>query len=188
MPNNLPKKINYDKAQEIAMHYNMKIWTVFSIGIALSLWILYKIWVENSLDEIIKIAMLILGYLVLIYCTLAVESFGQKKELYYRIKNEISKNARTEVSKEERLIKILPSHKTLQYWETIILSFIFFCYMLSFILLSFSFNQFVVGAIFTIMLLIYLLIVKNWIRGYNFRDRLGQNPLDPELTELFNNL
>ncbi|MBI2056996.1 hypothetical protein HYT91_01955 [Candidatus Pacearchaeota archaeon] len=175
--------INYDKAQEIAMHYNIKIWTVFSVGIALSLWILYKIWIENSLDEIIKIAMLMLGYLVLIYCSLAVESFGQKKELYYRIKNEISRNART----EERLINLLPSCKTLQYWETIILSFIFFFYIASLIINGLSY-PFIIGFISAFMSLGYLYVVENWRKGYHFRKRLGQNHLDPELRELFNNL
>lgn len=145
-----------EKADDNAMHYNIKIWTVFSIGVALSLWILYTIWTNDSLEDFVKIAMLVFGYLILIYCSLAIESFGQKKEKYYKIKNEIFSDER---------ISSLPSKGILRYWEVLILSFIFFSYIFSFIYFYISY-PFLVGFISAFMSLGYFWVAYNWARGY----------------------
>ena len=84
-----------ESAQKSAEHYNIMIWTVFSVGIAFSLWILLTVWPSKMDIRSMHFAMSTLGLLVLFYCILAIESFSQKKDLMYRICNkkikEISK-------------------------------------------------------------------------------------------------
>lgn len=149
----------YQNSSNWAMHYNIKIWTVFSVGVALSLFILYTFWANDSLEDSVKIAMLIFGYLVLIYCSLAIESFGQKKERYNQSANRFVNN------EERALIDNLPSKGILKYWEILILSFIFFSYLFSFISFS-KYHPFLIGVFTTLMFIGYFFVAYNWARGY----------------------
>ena len=85
----MSKPINYQQAAE---HYNNLIWTVFSVGVAFSLWILYKIWSDKTNLGAMQFFMSILGFLVLFYCILAIESFNQKKSLMYKISKKDKEN------------------------------------------------------------------------------------------------
>jgi|SRR3989344_6435 len=74
-----------DKNHNLTEHYNIMIWTVFSVGVAFSLLILYKIWTFKASFGAMQFFMGILGFLTLFYCILAIESFGQKKSLGYKV-------------------------------------------------------------------------------------------------------
>ena len=67
--------LRYESAQRSAEHYNVMIWTVFSVGVALSLFILYTVLpLKNNLGFMHLITSFI-GLLVLFYCSLTIESF-----------------------------------------------------------------------------------------------------------------
>ncbi len=70
-----------EKYQEIGQHYNNLIWVVFGGAIALTLYVLNLVWCDKCIinNLIIRMLLLIFGYSVLFYSTLAIESFGQKK-------------------------------------------------------------------------------------------------------------
>lgn len=80
-------KMIYEKAHNSAEHYNLMIWTVFSIAVALSLYILYLIWPAKSNLGAMQFFMAFLGFLILFYGTLTIESFSQKNFLLYKIFN-----------------------------------------------------------------------------------------------------
>lgn len=81
--------VDYQTAQGSAEHYNQMIWIVFSVGVALSILILYKIWIQEiSLERwLAKSFIAIFGYCVLIYCVFTLENFRIKKEILHRHQN-----------------------------------------------------------------------------------------------------
>ena len=115
--------LKFEKAHNSAENYNSIIWTIFGIGIALSLWILFRVWPSKMNLGAMQFFMSIFGFLVLFYCILSIESFGQKKTLLYKIFNKKIKGFDL-----EQKIKKLPFYRT-EWIAEIILFFIFSSYV-----------------------------------------------------------
>lgn len=64
--------------QQAAEHCNQMIWVVFSVGIGVSLWILYQ-----NLIKTPHIMVLSFGFIVLIYSLMLTISFGQQRKIHY---------------------------------------------------------------------------------------------------------
>ena len=84
--------LRYESAQRSAEHYDIMIWTVFSVGVALSLFILYTVWpLKNNLG-FMHLFTSFIGYMILFVSVLAVESFSQKllyfSEIQYKLQKE----------------------------------------------------------------------------------------------------
>lgn len=157
--------LKYEKAYNSAENYNTLIWTVFSVGIALSLYILNGAWANKLNMRTIDFVRLVLGFLVLFYCILTIESFGQKKSLMYKIFDE---NIKGFYLKEK--IKKLPFYRV-EWIAEIILLFILFSYIFIFFFISIKKSltiplipENLVAWIFFILSLILLFIITiNWI-------------------------
>src|SRR3989344_5639328 len=153
-----------EKAQDTAEHYNLLIWTVFSVGIALSLYILNRVWSDKTAFGAMQFFMSILGFLVLFYCILAIESFGQKKALMYEVLNKNTKN------KWKQKIERLPFCR-LDWIAEIILLMIFsaYVYMFGFIVDNNSLKTygehiiFLGLPIFIGSLTLLFIVTVNWI-------------------------
>lgn len=66
--------------QQAAEHYNQMIWIIFSIGVGISLWILY-----NHSRSRLSVLTLTLGFVILIYSSMLVLSFSHKKKIHYKL-------------------------------------------------------------------------------------------------------
>ncbi len=149
-------------AQQSAEHYNIMIWTIFSVGVALSLLILFEVWSAKLDIRAMQFVMSFFGLLVLFYCALAIESFGQKRSLMYEICN-----------KKIGLKLDLPYFK-LEWIAEIILFGIFLLYLIFFGFILFknsltieSFTNFVIPlewVIFFISLILVCKVISNWFR------------------------
>jgi|SRR3989344_2721972 len=153
-----------EKVQDAAEHHNILIWTVFSVGVALSLYILNKVFPDKTTFGAMQFFMSILGFLVLFYCILAIESFGQKKALMYRILNKNQKN------KLGQKIEKLPFCR-FDWIAEIILLMIFLAYIFMFWFIWFNnylerYGEHIIFLdlpIFIISLILLLIVVINWI-------------------------
>ncbi len=182
-----------ESAQKSAEHYHIMIWTIFSVGVALSLWILNKVWsYKSDFTAIMHIIMSVLGFLILFYCILAIESFAQKKRLMYEIYGkEIKKLDSTDFKK---LIAKLPFFGIDWIAETILL-FIFSLYVFLFGYI-FSMNSltipdvsghFVAFILFVFSLFLLSIVIANLVKrpmGYGgnwiekFRKVISGNNLE----------
>lgn len=148
-----------------AEHYNIMIWTVFSVGIGLSLYILNGAWANKLNMRTIDFVRLVLGFFVLFYCILSIESFGQKKTIMYKIYNKQNKNISL-----NRIIGELP-YTRIEWLAEIILLFIFSSYIFIFFFISIKKSltiplipENLIAWIFFILSLILLFIITiNWI-------------------------
>jgi len=156
-----------ESTQKSAEHYNNLIWTVFSVGVALSLWILYKVWPSKENIGFMNLFMLFVGFLVLYYCTLAIESFGQKKTKMHEIFYKELKNP-----KFKKSIKNLPYEK-LEWVAEFILSIIFLSYICGFFWIFvdsilknyiYQFKTLLSSVFFTIALCLFFVVLLNWVR------------------------
>lgn len=80
------------QAQNSAQHYNQMIWVIFSVGVALSLFILHFVWINWRNDILgdrlyIRLFMIIFGYSTFIYCISTIRSFQDKKKILYGYHN-----------------------------------------------------------------------------------------------------
>jgi len=152
-----------ESAQQSAEHYNIMIWTIFAVGVALSLWILHQVWDNKLHFGGMHFIMSLFGIFVLFYCTLAIESFGQKKTLMYKIHNQHIK--------EFKVIKELPFFR-IEWLAKIVLLGIFSAYVYLF---WFIWNNKSLGTfgkeimfldflMFAISLVLLAIILTNWIR------------------------
>ena len=123
------EKIVCESTQKSAEHYNTMIWTIFSVGVFLSLFVLKEVW-DHKLNFGYKhFFMSFLGFFVLFYCILTIESFGQKKSLMYNIHNrEIKKVSKIDFAKA---IRNLPFYRT-KWLAEIVLLIIFLIYVFLF--------------------------------------------------------
>ncbi len=154
-----------ESAQKSAEYYNFLIWTVFSVAVALSLWILFKVWPSKANFGPMYFLMSFLGFCVLFYGILAIESFGQKKSLMYQIFN-------TQLKKSNFSSKIgkLPFFR-FEWLAEFILLFIFILYirLFWFIWAKKSLEMFGESVIFlalpffVVSLLFLSIILCNWI-------------------------
>lgn len=155
----------YEKAHDSAEHYNNLIWTVFYVGVAFSLFILYKVWTFKTDFGAMQFFMSILGFLVLFYCILAIESFGQKRTLMYKISNKgIGK------FNLEKKIEKLPYYRIEWIAEIILLSlFSAYVFLFWFIWDNNSLGTygqkiiFMAPIIFIISLILLFIVIVNWI-------------------------
>jgi len=176
--------LRYEKLQDSAEHYNLLIWTVFSVGVALSLWVLLRIWPDKTNIGAMQFFMSILGFLVLFYCILAIESFGQKKILMYKILNK-------EEPRLEHKIGMLPFFR-LDWLAEIILLIIFSAYvfMFGFIWYNKSLKNFgeqiifLSLPVFVFSLILLFIVVVNWVLRPKGN---GGNPLEKIRIFLFGN-
>ena len=178
--------LKYEKAHVSAENYNTLIWTVFSIGIAFSLYILYIVWPFKTSIGAMQFFMSILGFLVLFYCTLTLESFNQKKSLMYKIFDKNIKGFDI-----EKKIKKLTFFKV-EWLAEIILSFLFLAYVYYF---WFVWNNnslaiyggqiiFLALPMFIISLILSFIVMINWI----LRPKNGNgNPIEKFRKFLFGN-
>jgi len=158
----MDKKFLAESAQKSAEHYNFLIWNVFSISVALSLYILYIIWPCKLNIGIMHFCMSILGFLVLFYSTLAIESFGQKKSFMY---NKFNKQL-----SDFRNIKNLPYFKLEWIAELILLSvFLLYIYLFGFIWINNSLETFgkqiifLAPLMFFVSIIILIIVLLNWM-------------------------
>ena len=94
--------LEYQKAQDSAEHYNTMIWTLISVGVGLSLTILYIIQSQEQ-DPLLELVMSFIGLFVLFYFSYLIESANEKKKWKYHIckkiereNNFIGQNIKTE--------------------------------------------------------------------------------------------
>lgn len=150
-------------AQQSAEHYNILIWTVFSVGVALSLWILYNAWIHKVNTGPMWFFIPLFGLFVLFYCTLSIESFGQKKALMYKLFNQPTKLSRQ--------IKELPFFR-IDWFAEIILFAIFLAYIFFFWYVWShnsleKFGQRIISLdlpAFLISLTVLSIVLANWIK------------------------
>ena len=153
-----------EKAQDTAEQYNLLIWTVFSVGVALSLYILNKVFQDKTTFGAMQFFMSILGFLVLFYCILAIESFGQKKAIMYNILNKNQKN------KLGQKIDNLPFCR-FNWIAEIILGMIFLAYVYMFWFIQSNNSLETYGThimfldlpMFVISLILSFIVIVNWI-------------------------
>lgn len=115
--NRIPDRIalEYEKAQDSAEHYNTMIWTLISVGLGLSLFILKFVWFESSIlsgrdNSLIKVIALGLGSLSLFYFSYLIKSADRIKDMKYLICKDIEfneeykykANLKTEVIKKRK--------------------------------------------------------------------------------------
>ncbi len=81
--------IEYQKAQDSAEHHNTMIWTLMSLGIALSLWILHISWTRKDLDPLYSLIILFFGAYILFYFSYLIEKANKIKKLKYDICKDI---------------------------------------------------------------------------------------------------
>jgi hypothetical protein len=155
----------YEKVHDSAEHYNLITWTVFSIGVALSLYVLYVVWPLKTSIGAMQFFMSIFGFLVLFYCILSIESFGQKKNLMHKIFNKGAKKFDLELK-----IKNLPFYRTEWLAEMILLSiFLMYIYLFWFVWDNNSLETFgikiifLAPIIFVISLILLFIVISNWI-------------------------
>lgn len=108
--------------ERIGNHYDNMIWRVFSVGIALSVYILYLVWTDKLSLYVAPIA-LFLGFFALLYCICAIFSFNRKKRYMYDKARKVS-----DIFNSRGYLKIA-------YLEVFPLATIFITYLVSFILL-----------------------------------------------------
>jgi len=87
------RMIEYQKAQDSAEYYNSMIWTLMSIGIAVSLIILHIFW-TNRPEILYSLAMLFIGAFVLFYFSYLIEGAHEKKKYKYGICKKIEREYR----------------------------------------------------------------------------------------------
>ncbi len=157
--------LKYEKIRDSAENCNFLIWTVFSVGVAFSLWILFKVWPSKSNLGPMYFIMSILGLFVLFYCILMIESLGQKKSLMYKIFDNGIKgpDLKNEIGR-------LPFFRTEWLAEIIlILIFLMYVYLFWFILDRNSLETygeqiiFLAPVVFIISLILFLMVLYNWI-------------------------
>lgn len=76
--------IEYQKAQDSAEHYNTIVWTLMSVGIGLSLIILYKVHSQEQ-NPLLEMIMLFVGMFVLFYFSYLIESATERKMWKYYV-------------------------------------------------------------------------------------------------------
>ena len=179
--------LKYGKVHESAQNYNTLIWTVFSIGVDLSLWILFKVWPSKTDFGPMYFIMSILGFMVLFYCILTIESFGQKKSLMYKIFNKEIKGIDL-----EKKIEKLPFYRV-EWIAEIILLIIFsmYVYLFWFVWDNESLKTFgekiiiLAPVVFIFSLILLFIVVVNWI----LRPKNGDgNPIERTRRFIFGNL
>jgi len=168
------KRLICESVQSSAEHYNVMIWTIFSVGVGLSLFILYTVWpLKNNLGFMHLVTSFV-GLLVLFYCSLTVESFGQKKALMYKI---LGKEINKIDFKES--IKSL-SFKRINWIAEIILSGIFLSYTTLFFF-AYSNNVYIAPdfnfifklltfVFYNLSIAFFVLVLLNWIRRPKFKN------------------
>lgn len=82
--------VEYEKAQDSAEHYNSLLWTLISVGIGLSLIILYKLPTEVP-DPMIALVVIFVGMFTFNYFSNIVEAAHRKKCLKYELCKKIEK-------------------------------------------------------------------------------------------------
>lgn len=158
--------VNEERYQRAGEHYNHLIWVVFGTGVAFSLYILYLFLKKEFLIESIiwRAFLLFIGYYVLIYSALVLESFGEKKdELFCKAKINLK----------------FPMKNRLKYFEILPLSLIIFAYLFKYvvIIINFSGNNFyffLICLFFIVMLFLFGYLLFSWVIGYQFRNNLIQ--------------
>ena len=81
--------VEYQKAQDSAEHYNTMIWTLVSLGFALSLWIINNFYTNKSIEPDYLLLTLFFGTFVLAYFSKLVEKANKNKNLKYDICKDI---------------------------------------------------------------------------------------------------
>ena len=140
-------------------HYDRQIWLVFSVGVALSLWILYTLWTKDIKDNLVKFGMIYIGFVILTYSTLNIEGLGQRKW--------VEGEMQEKTDKQEKLEKKLTSISVAYIVEFFILLPLFIFYIISvgkFII--YPWNSIIISS----MILILLIVIINWARGILFRN------------------
>lgn len=89
----LPDKVSleYQKAQDSAEHYNTMIWTLISVGIALSLVILYKV-LSEDLGHLLELTLVFIGTFTLFYFSYLIETANERKNFKYGICKKIEES------------------------------------------------------------------------------------------------
>ena len=181
------KMLKCEKIHDSAEHYDTMIWTIFSVGIAFSLYILYIVWPFKTSIGAMQFFISVLGFLVLFYSILLIESFGQKKILMYRLFD-----ANTKGFDIKQRIKKLPFFRV-EWMAEMILLFLFLAYVYHF---WFVWNNkslatygkliiFLALPIFIISLALLFVVVVNWILRPKSDSR---NPLERIRNFLFEKL
>ncbi len=65
---------------DLEIKYNNLIWTIFSVAVLSSFVILYIFWTNTPEKEVVRNVMMYLGFIVLVYSSLVIKQFGQKKK------------------------------------------------------------------------------------------------------------
>jgi hypothetical protein len=100
--------LTYQKAQDLAEHYNTVMWTLIYIGIGLSLWILYLVWVKRPEISVgLKLVMLLLGSLILFYFSSIIEKSNEKKNRCFKICREIEKEERNNFDCQNKIHSLM---------------------------------------------------------------------------------
>jgi hypothetical protein len=87
--------LTYQKAQDLAEHYNTIMWTLIYIGIGLSSWILYLVWIKRPEISVgLKLVMLLFGSLILSYFSLIIEKSSKRKNKCFEICQKIEKEGK----------------------------------------------------------------------------------------------
>lgn len=153
-----------ESAQRSAEHNHIMIWTVFSVGIALSSWILFNVWTHKHDIGLMHFSMSFLGLIVLFYCILAIESFGQRKDLMY---SKFNKNLKL----EKFNIEDLPYFRNNWLAEiTLCLMFLLYVYLFGYIAINNTLEHFGRGLehfdwlFFAFSLILLSIILANWIK------------------------
>ena len=158
---------NEERYQQAGEHYNHLIWIVFGTGLAFSLYVLYLFLKREFLIESViwRAFLLFMGYYVLIYSALVLESFGEKKdELFFKAKMKLK----------------FPMKNRLKYFEIFPLSLIISAYLFKYvvIIINFSGNNFyflLICFFFIIMLFLFGYLLFSWVNGYQFRNELNNS-------------
>ncbi len=161
----MKKDLLYENAHNSAEHYNFVIWTVFSIAIAISLYILYLVWPAKSGLGAMQFFMAFLGFLILFYGILTIESFNQKKSLLYKVYNYGMK------SNLESKIKKLPFFR-IEWVAEMILLLVLLAYVFFFRFVWYNNSLATFGKrimfsdlpIFLLSLILSVIVIINWIK------------------------
>ena len=65
---------------DLEIKYNNLIWIIFSVAVFSSFVIMYIFWNNTPSTEIVRNAMMYFGFVVLVYSSLLIKQFSQKKE------------------------------------------------------------------------------------------------------------
>ncbi len=172
-------KIVCEKTHTSAEQYNLMIWTIFSVGIAVSLYILNINFRHKTELGAMQFFTSILGFFILVYSILAIESFNQKKSLLYKIYHcGIKKNSL------EPKIKELPFYRLDWLAEIILFSVLLaYDYLFWFIWINNSLEKYgekimaLDLPMFVFSLVLAAIVVSNWITrpkddGGNFIEKI----------------